>query len=63
MKGKIKMNIIVHRINQIKFYIKKYGFIKTIKKCIRTVLRKIIRFLKGEKFLQYGYYGGWIKHN
>ena len=36
------MNIIKHRINQIKFYIGKYGFIKTVKKCIRTVLRKII---------------------
>lgn len=48
------MNIIKHRINQIKFYIGKYGFIKTVKKCIKTVLRKIIRFLKGEKDLQYG---------
>lgn len=57
------MNIIVHRINQIKFYIKKYGFIKTIKKCIKTVLRKIIRTLKCEKDLQYGDYGGWIKYN
>ena len=57
------MNIIKHRINQIKFYIGKYGFIKTIKKCIKTVLRKIIRFLKGEKDLQYGDYGGWIKYN
>ncbi len=57
------MNIIKHRINQIKFYIKKYGFTKTLKKCIKTVLRKIIRFLKGEKELQYGDYGGWIKYN
>ncbi len=57
------MNIIKHRINQIKFYIGKYGFIKTVKKCIKTVLRKIIRFLKGEKDLQYGDYGGWIKFN
>lgn len=57
------MNIIKHRINQIKFYIKKYGFVKTIKKCIKTVLRKIIRTLKGEKELQYGDYGGWIKYN
>lgn len=57
------MNIIKHRINQIKFYIGKYGFTKTIKKCIKTVLRKIIRFLKGEKDLQYGDYGGWIKYN
>ena len=57
------MNIIKHRINQIKFYIGKYGFIKTVKKCIKTVLRKIIRTLKGEKDLQYGDYGGWIKYN
>ena len=57
------MNIIKHRINQIKFYIGKYGFIKTVKKCIKTVLRKIIRFLKNEKDLQYGDYGGWIKYN
>ncbi len=57
------MNIIVHRFNQIKFYISKYGFVKTIKKCIKTVLRKIVRFLKGEKDLQYGDYGGWIKYN
>ena len=57
------MNIIKHRINQIKFYIGKYGLIKTVKKCIKTVLRKIIRTLKGEKDLQYGDYGGWIKYN
>ena len=57
------MNIIKHRINQIKFYIGKYGFVKTVKKCIKTVLRKIVRFLKGEKDLQYGDYGGWIKFN
>ena len=57
------MNIIKHRINQIKFYIGKYGIVKTIKKCIKTVLRKIIRTIKGEKDLQYGDYGGWIKYN
>lgn len=57
------MNIIVHRFNQIKFYISKYGFIKTVKKCIKTVIRKTVRFLKGEKDLQYGDYGGWIKYN
>ena len=57
------MNIIKHRINQIKFYLGKYGFTKTVKKCIKTVLRKVIRFLKGEKDLQYGDYGGWIKFN
>ena len=57
------MNIIKHRINQITFYIKKYGFFKTIIKCIKAVLRKIIRFLKGEKDLTYGDYGGWIRFN
>ena len=45
------MNIIKHRINQIKFYIQKYGFIKTMKKCIKTAIRKIIRILKNEKDL------------
>ena len=57
------MNIFRHRYNQIKFYIGKYGFIKTIKKCIKTVIRRIIRFIKNEKELQYGDYGGWIKYN
>ena len=57
------MNFIKHRINQIKFYIGKYGFVKTIKKCIKVVLRKIVRTLKGEKDLQYGDYGGWIRYN
>ena len=57
------MNILKHRINQITFYIKKYGFFKTIIKCIKAVLRKIIRFLKGEKDLTYGDYGGWIRFN
>ena len=57
------MNIIKHRINQIKFYIGKYGFIKTVKKCIKTVIRRIIRFIKNEKELPYGDYGGWIKYN
>ena len=57
------MNIIIHRINQIKFYIEKYGFIKTIKKCIKTVIRKIVKFIKNEKDLPYGDYGGWIRYN
>ncbi len=57
------MNIIKHRINQITFYIKKYGFFKTMIKCVKAVLRKIIRFLKGEKDLTYGDYGGWIRFN
>ena len=57
------MNFIKHRINQIKFYIKKYGFFRTIKKCIKVVIRKIIRIIKNEKELQYGDYGGWIRYN
>ena len=57
------MNILRHRYNQIKFYIGKYGFVKTVKKCIKTVIRRIIRFIKNEKDLQYGDYGGWIKFN
>ncbi len=57
------MDIIKHRINQIKFYIKKYGFFKTGIKCIKAVIRKVIRILKGEKDLTYGDYGGWIRFN
>ena len=57
------MNKLRHRINQIKFYIKKYGFLKTVKKCIKVVIRKIIRTLKHETVLTYGDYGGWIKYN
>ena len=57
------MNIIKHRFNQIKFYIGRYGLIRTVKKCIKTVLRKIKRIIKHEKRLQYGDYGGWISYN
>ena len=57
------MNFIKHRINQFKFYIQKYGFVKTVKKCIKVVIRKIIRIIKNEKDLQYGDYGGWIRYN
>lgn len=53
----------IHIKNQVLFYIKKYGFIKTIKKCIKVVLRKIIRFLKHEKDTNYGGYGEWILAN
>ena len=44
------MNIIKHRFNQIKFYIGRYGFIRTIKKCIKTVLNKIKRIINGKKY-------------
>ena len=57
------MNLLKHRINQIKFYIKKYGFFKTIRKCIKVFIYRLIRIIKNEKELQYGDYGGWIKYN
>ena len=57
------MNLLKHRINQIKFYIKKYGFFKTIRKCIKVFVYRLIRIIKNEKELQYGDYGGWIKYN
>ena len=49
--------------NQIKFYLGKYGFFKTIKKCIKVAFIKIKRFIKGEKDPQYGDYGDWIRAN
>ena len=49
--------------NQIKFYLGKYGFFKTIKKCIKVGFIKIKRFIKGEKDPQYGDYGDWIRAN
>lgn len=54
---------IPHRINQIKFYIKKYGFFKTIKKCIKVVIRKILSLIHFRKQVNYGNYGDWIKVN
>lgn len=52
-----------HIKNQILFYIKKYGIVKTLKKCIKVVYRKLTRILKGEKDINYGGYGDWIKTN
>ena len=49
--------------NQVKFYLGKYGFFKTIKKCIKVAFIKIKRFIKGEKDPQYGDYGDWIRSN
>ena len=49
--------------NQVKFYLGKYGFFKTIKKCIKVAFIKIKRFIKGEKDPQYGDYGDWIRTN
>lgn len=52
-----------HIKNQIKFYIKKYGFLKTVWKCITVGTRKFIRILKGERDVNYGDYGDWIHAN
>ncbi len=52
-----------HIKNQIKFYIKKYGFFKTIWKCITVGTRKFICILKGERDVNYGDYGDWIHGN
>ena len=49
--------------NQIKFYLGKYGFFKTIKKCIKVGFIKLKRWIKGEKDPQYGDYGDWIWAN
>lgn len=57
------MNMLKHRINQIKFYIKKYGLFKTIKKCIVTAYRRIILKIKNEGEIMYGGYGDWILVN
>lgn len=54
---------IKHRINQLKFYIQKYGFFRTVKKCIKLVVRKIINILNFRKEINYGNYGDWIKVN
>ena len=52
-----------HVKNQVIFYIKKYGIVKTLKKCIKVVLRKIKRILKHENNINYGDYGDWIRAN
>ena len=54
---------IPHRINQIKYYIGKYGFLKTIKKCIKVVVRKIIKIIKRQPDTNFGDYGDWIHSN
>lgn len=54
---------IPHRINQIKFYISKYGFFKTIGKCIKVVMRKLSCMVQFKKDVNYGTYGDWIKAN
>ncbi len=60
------MNFLKHKINQIKFHLKKYGFIKTVKKCIKSFFYSFYRLGKkvsGKQELPYGDYGGWIRHN
>ena len=52
-----------HIKNSVMFYIKKYGILKTIKKCIKVFLRKLIRFLKGKPDTNYGFYPDWLKEN
>lgn len=54
---------IKHRINQLKFYIQKYGFFRTIKKCMKMVIRKTIQILNFRKEINYGNYGDWLKVN
>ena len=52
-----------HIKNSIVFYIKKYGVFRTIKKCIKVFLRKLLRFLKGKPDVNYGFYPDWLKAN
>lgn len=52
-----------HIKNATLFYIKKYGIIKTIKKCIKVVLRKLNCMIHLKKDVNYGDYGDWIKTN
>ena len=48
-----------HRSNQIKYYFKKYGFLKTVKK----VTVKGIKYLLGERDEEINYYKIWIEKN
>lgn len=64
MKGnEIKMIKLWHIKNQIIFYIKKYGFFKTIKKCVKVIIRKFEKIFNKDKYRNYGDYGDWIKVN
>lgn len=54
---------IPHRINQVRYYISKYGFMKTIKKCIKVVCRKLYKIITHQKDTNYGDYGSWILAN
>ena len=52
-----------HVKNQVVFYLKKYGFKKTIKKCIKVVINKFKKIFGGKKVINYGDYGDWIRTN
>ncbi len=57
------MSPIKNIYNQVKFYLGKYGFLKTIRKCLKVGCIKIKRWITGEKDPQYGDYGDWIYAN
>jgi len=52
-----------HIKNEVVFYIKKYGIVKTAKKCIKVVLRKLSRLIKRKPDINYGFYPDWLKAN
>lgn len=56
------MNI-THIKNQINYYLKKYGVIKTIKKCISKVLKKIKFIIKNRNIIAMDDYHKWIYFN
>ena len=52
-----------HIKNQVIFYIKKYGIVKTLKKCVKVILLKIKKIFGEKKVINYGDYGDWIRTN
>lgn len=54
---------IKHIKNAVIFYIKKYGIVKTAKKCVKVVLRKLARLIKRKPDINYGFYPDWLKAN
>ena len=52
-----------HIKNALVFYIKKYGIKKTVKKCVKVVLRKLKCLVKGKADINYGFYPDWLKAN
>lgn len=57
-----KMNI-SYRIHEIKYYKRKYGLAKTIKKCISKVFSKLKHILKNKKLNTMDDYNKWIYYN